>query len=288
MAGRKERPSDQELRGLLEAMRARGEKITVDAFIAAAGGGDRTYLSEFLARWRKEVDAREHASLAELPPAVLGVLAGLGIQLKEVLGTILSEQAEHFQIVIETLRERHTAAASTAAKLAEDLTEARDSLRDQVSRLETSLQGEQRRADEKLLQIDRLKTRVEDLEAASRLDRETFMTLVSRGERDVADAREQSRRSEEARFKAVQEFELTATRLGEVASTLQERDEQLRRAAEGEATLRTEIGRLMERLNQAQHEMEDMRRQRDEERSERAARSRDLRLCRERLGNSAG
>lgn len=282
MAGKKERRTDDQLRGILEAMRARKEKITVDTFIAAAGAGDRTFMTEFLAMWRREVEEREGAVLAVLPPRLTGVLNGLDLQLREVFGVELAVQADRFRIVDTELRAREAAAACVAARTIQDLTTKHASLLEEISCLSQKHQEAQQREGEHLRRIERLTEKLEQGESAAGRERDTFVAVLKRAESDVIDTREQLRGSDEALYRALQERDTLASALDERDAQLKRVNEMILELATRESVLQAEVEKLVAALNQLNRELEDARQLCCEEQAARADMARELRLCNER------
>jgi hypothetical protein len=277
MEGSKKRRSVEELRALLETMRAADDKITVDTFIKEAGGGDRTFMSEFLAEWRKEVKEREENALADLPEAARGMLKLCDLQLKEILGMEEKRARDRFSIIEEELRVRAAAAAAQARKTIESLEVERADLQEQLSATETAFDEERQRGAEIRLQNERLARRVEDMEAAAVRERESMHGLLTRQDRDLLDSREQVRRESERRAAAVEECTLLKATLADRDAELQRSREALLRLEEREATLRQEYEEAVAGRQELDRVLADVRVELEEERA--ASRQRELALA---------
>jgi hypothetical protein len=245
MGGKQERPGDDHLRGILEAMRARGEKITVNTFIAAADGGDRTYMSAFLANWRQEVAEREGAVLTEPSPTLIGVLRGIERQICEVYAFDLARRVERHEIVEREFRARADAAAAAAARRIGDLEIERAALQEQIGSLGRQLQEERQRAGEHLLQVERLQGKLDVGESAAARERDTLHAVLTRLERDLAHSSEQLRGAEEARSVAVHERESLARQLAEREQQQQRERETLLQKCKEEQAARAELARRL-------------------------------------------
>jgi DNA repair exonuclease SbcCD ATPase subunit len=295
------RKDERQLRAILESMRAKGVKITVDSFIATAEGGDRTFMSAFLARWREEVEERERSKLPELPVAAAAVLSALELQFREVFGHEQARLTEHYRIVDREWRAREAQAAAEAAEEIDGLRAERDRLLEQMNNLRSLLSEQQQCANEGLLEKERLESKLQSAEHAVERERNTFVAIMQRLEADVAETRDHLRVAEEARFRAVHERESLQRELSAKERELSDTRDQLKETSALETAIRTEhdlvLARLSEyeqqlegvaqQLDDVKQHLEDMTRQRDEERAARADIARQLRLSTERPDSRA-
>jgi hypothetical protein len=280
------RPTDDELRAVLEAMRARGAKTTVDAFIEAAGGGDRTFMTEFLSKWREEVASREGAAVTDLPPAMKAVVGALELGVREVLGQELARQNEHFRIVDRELRAREAESAAAAAKAIDDLKAEQIAHLGQISNLTVALEEERQRVGESLAQIELMKSEMEVARLAAAREREALVTVLDRLERDVANTRDRLSGSEEARRAA--ERELDSLRTQVVTQDLEVRQvrDLLSEGDAREIALHSLYESSVAAQKECEQKLESIRIERDEERAARADIARQLRLCTEGITDS--